>query len=79
MNNVMFDDTYIDIINSSQIDMTSGRSGGSKAAMLRHIEEIKEGKVVYDAKRDEFYLKVGGSTQEFNLVAEGIRKMAILW
>lgn len=79
MNNVMFDDTYIDIINSSQIDMTSGRSGGSKAAMLRRIEEITEGKVVYDGQRDEFYLEVGGSAQEFNLVAEGIRKMAMLW
>lgn len=30
-------------------------------------------------KKDEFYLKSGNSKQEFNLVAEGIRKMALLW
>ena len=34
---------------------------------------------VYDEKKDEFYLKSGNSKQEFNLVAEGIRKMALLW
>lgn len=36
-------------------------------------------RLVYDEKKDEFYLKSGNSKQEFNLVAEGIRKMALLW
>ena len=40
---------------------------------------MTHGTVVYDAKRDEFYLKNKNSRQEFNLVAEGIRKMALLW
>lgn len=26
-----------------------------------------------------FYLKKGSSKQEFNLVSEGIRKMALIW
>lgn len=47
--------------------------------MLKAIEKVTHGTVIYDAKRDEFYLKNGNSKQEFNLVAEGIRKMALLW
>ena len=47
--------------------------------MLKAIEKVTHGNVIYDAKRDEFYLKNGNSKQEFNLVAEGIRKMALLW
>ena len=49
------------------------------AEMLKQIEQMIHGTVTYDAKRDEFYLKNGTSKQEFNLVAEGIRKMALLW
>ena len=40
---------------------------------------MTHGTVWYDEKRDEFYLKSGNSKQEFNLIAEGIRKMALLW
>ena len=78
-NNVRFDDTYLDIINAAKVDITAGRNSCSKSAMLKRIQEITHGTVVYDPKRDEFYLKNGNSRQEFNLVAEGIRKMALLW
>ena len=37
------------------------------------------GKVLYDADKDTFFLKVGSSKQEFSLVSEGIRKLALLW
>ena len=78
-NNVKFDDTYIDIINSAKVDISSGRNNADKKTMLERIENIIGGKVTYDTKRDEFYLKVSGSKQEFNLLAEGIRKMSLLW
>lgn len=78
-NNVRFDDTYLDIINAAKVDISVGRNSDSKNAMLRRIQQITHGTVVYDAKKDEFYLKSGNSRQEFNLVAEGIRKMALLW
>lgn len=79
MNNVRFDDTYLDIINAAKIDISVGRNSTTKEAMLKAIERMTHGTVYYDAKRDEFYLKSGSSKQEFNLVAEGIRKMALLW
>ena len=56
-----------------------GRNEKSRSVLLNKIEKIIDGKVFYDAKRDTFYLKKGSSKQEFNLVSEGIRKMALIW
>lgn len=77
--NVRFDDTYIDIINSAKVDISVGRNSVNRDNRLKAIEKIIDGTVYYDNKKDEFYLKKGNSKQEFNLVAEGIRKMALLW
>lgn len=79
VDNVRFDDTYIDIINSAKIDIAMGKNPDSRAAMLKRIEKMTNGGVFYDASKDEFYLKRGSSKQEFNLVAEGIKKMGLLW
>lgn len=78
-NNVRFDDTYLDIINAAKVDISVGRNSAEKDSILKSIQTITGGTVVYDGKRDEFYLRAGNSRQEFNLVAEGIRKMALLW
>lgn len=77
--NVRFDDTYIDIINSAKVDISVGRNNAERENRLKAIEKIIDGTVFYNSKKDEFYLKKGNSKQEFNLVAEGIRKMALLW
>lgn len=77
--NVRFDDTYVDIINSAKVDISVGRNRAERDSRLKAIEKIIDGTVYYDDKKDEFYLKKGNSKQEFNLVAEGIRKMALLW
>lgn len=79
VDNVRFDDTYIDIINSAKIDITMGKNPGARANLLKRIEKMTHGQVIYDANKDEFYLKKGNSKQEFNLVAEGIKKMGLLW
>ncbi len=79
VDNVRFDDTYIDIINSAKIDITMGKNPTARAAMLKRIEKMTDGQVVYDGDKDEFYLKKGSSKQEFSLVAEGIKKMGLLW
>lgn len=78
-NNVEFDDTYLDIIHSAKVDISVGRDAQSKKIQLDRLEKIIEGKVYFDAKKDKFYLKHGQSKVEFNLVAEGIRKIALLW
>lgn len=77
--NVRFDDTYIDIINSAKVDISVGRNSVDRDSRLKSIEKIIGGTVYYDSNKDEFYLIQGKSKQEFNLVAEGICKMALLW
>lgn len=77
--NIKFDDTYIDIINSAKIDISSGRDTTARRKLLDSLEKLTNGKVSYDERSDEFYLRVGNSRQEFNLIAEGIRKLALLW
>lgn len=79
MNNVSFDDTYLDVINAAKIDISAGKNPTSKQKLLNQIEKVIDGKVYFDAKKDEFYLKKGNSKLEFNLVAEGIRKIALIW
>lgn len=79
VDNVRFDDTYIDIINSAKIDITMGKNPLARAGLLKQIEKMTDGQVIYDIEKDEFYLKKGNSKQEFNLVAEGIKKMGLLW
>lgn len=79
MDNVRFDDTYLDIINAAKIDVSVERNSTAKEAMLKAVEKMTQGTVLYDVKRDEFYLKSKNAKQEFNLVAEGVRKMALLW
>lgn len=79
MNNVSFDDTYLDVINAAKIKVSSGKDAAIKKTLLSQIEAIIEGKVFFDKERDEFYLKHGNTKIEFNLVAEGIRKIALLW
>ena len=78
-NNIEFDDTYLDIIHSAKVDISVGRDAGSKKSQLNRLEKIIAGKVFYDGKKDRFYLRHGQSKVEFNLVAEGIRKIALLW
>ena len=77
--NVSFDDTYLDIINSAKVDVSVGKNSADKDRLLKQIEKIIGGKVLYDSKKDEFYLKQGGKNLEFPLVAEGIRKISLLW
>ncbi|MBQ6828846.1 MAG: AAA family ATPase [Thermoguttaceae bacterium] len=79
VNNVSFDDTYLDVANAAKVDVSVGKNAESKRKILDQIETIIEGKVYFDSQRDEFYLKKGNTKLEFNLIAEGIRKIALVW
>lgn len=76
--NVEFDDTYLDIIASARVDISAGKDTEYRKKYLDKLQKINEGKVRVD--EDRFYLKPGNQAKiEFNLVAEGIRKIALLW
>lgn len=88
-NNVRFDDTYLDIIDAAKVDVSKPLSSymvcegqesyGYKNKLLQRIEFLIGGAVLYDAGKDTFYLYDEHEKMEFNLVAEGIRKLALLW
>ena len=77
-NNVEFDDTYVDIVMAAKIDISAGRDTHDRKRYLEILQEVTSGKVTVEKER--FYLKPGTQAKiEFNLVAEGIRKIALLW
>lgn len=78
MGNVEFDDSYLDIIAAAKIDISKGPDSASKRKYLELLQKISTGRVT--VHEDRFYLKPGTQAKlEFNLVAEGIRKIALLW
>ena len=78
MGNVEFDDTYLDIIAAAKIDISRGVDSTVRKKYLDILQKISNGKVTLH--EDRFYLKPGTQAKlEFNLVAEGLRKIALLW
>ena len=78
MGNVEFDDTYLDIIAAAKIDISRGVDSAVRKKYLEILQKISNGKVTL--QDDRFYLKPGTQAKlEFNLVAEGLRKIALLW
>lgn len=78
MGNVEFDDTYLDIIAAAKIDISRGVNSTVRKKYLDILQKISNGKVTLN--EDRFYLKPGTQAKlEFNLVAEGLRKIALLW
>ena len=78
MGNVEFDDTYLDIIAAAKIDISTDVDSVARKKYLKILQKISNGKVT--VQDDRFYLKPGTQAKlEFDLVAEGIRKIALLW
>jgi ABC-type Mn2+/Zn2+ transport system ATPase subunit len=78
MGNVEFDDTYLDIIAAAKIDISGDSDINAKKKYLDILQKISLGKVT--VQDDRFYLRQGNQAKlEFNLVAEGLRKIALLW
>jgi len=78
MGNVEFDDTYLDIIAAAKVDISRGKDNSERKKYLDMLQKISRGKVTVEKER--FYLKPGTQAKlEFNLVAEGMRKIALLW
>jgi predicted ATP-dependent endonuclease of OLD family len=76
--NVDFDDTYRDIIAAASIDLSRGPESDKTQRYLKKLNEIIKGTVRIE--NDEFYLLQGNQSKlEFQLVAEGLRKIALLW
>jgi predicted ATP-dependent endonuclease of OLD family len=76
--NVDFDDTYKDIVSAASVNIADKETDNTMNCLLEKLPKIINGTVtIYN---DEFYLlRDNQSTLEFQLVAEGLRKIALLW
>lgn len=76
--NIIFDDTYLDIIAAAEVNVATEADSSRKKKYLDELKKISKGTVT--VQQEHFYLRPGNRAKlEFNLVAEGLRKIALLW
>lgn len=72
-----FESVYADIITMALLPPTKGPGSKEKGMLLDLIQEVIEGRVV--KKEEKFYLKNAQGNLEFTLLAEGYRKLGLLY
>lgn len=73
---IHFEEIYADIVRKASLPVLKGPSGNRKP-LLEKLQEAMDGKV--KAKNEEFFLKNESGELEFTLLAEGYRKLGLLW
>jgi len=77
LRHIHFEEVYADIIDRAFLGSLKGPTDGPRKKLLDILQRSMEGKVV--AKNEEFFLKNKQGELEFTLLAEGIRKLGLLW
>jgi ABC-type Mn2+/Zn2+ transport system ATPase subunit len=77
MRNVHFEEEYLDIIDHAFLPSIKGPMDRDRANILEILQKAMEGKVI--EKKEEFFLKNKQGVLEFTLLAEGYRKLGLLW
>lgn len=74
---IHFEEVYVDIIRKAFLPIARGPTEQPRKQLLKKLQEAMEGKVV--AKNEEFFLSSKQGELEFTLLAEGYRKLGLLW
>ena len=74
---VSFEGVYADIVDLAYLPKLSGPIDRDRTRLLNALQKAIEGKVV--AKGEHFFLKNKQGDLEFTLLAEGMRKLALIW
>ncbi len=74
--NESFEEIYIYIIKKSFLPQLRGPHDDRRKLLLSMLQQAIEGRV--EAKDEHFFLRDKGQL-EFNLLAEGLRKLALIW
>lgn len=74
---IHFEEVYVDIIDKAFLPVRKGPTDKQRKQLLESLQEAMDGKVV--AKNEEFFLRSKHGELEFTLLAEGHRKMGLLW
>lgn len=74
---IAFEEVYLDIIKRAFLPKLMGPTDGDRQRLLTALQKAIDGKVV--AKGEHFFLKNKQGDLEFTLLAEGMRKLALVW
>ena len=74
---VHFEAIYADILDRSYLPHMRGPAPPERKRLLTILQKAIDGKV--HAKNEEFFLRSKQGNLEFSLLAEGIRKLGLLW
>lgn len=74
---IAFEDVYVDIIKKAFLPTLKGPPDAKRKRLLETLQRAIEGKVV--AKGEHFFLRNSQGELEFTLLAEGMRKLALVW
>jgi predicted ATP-dependent endonuclease of OLD family len=75
--NIHFEEVYADIIDRAFLPALKGPPEKQRSKLLDILQEAMEGKVI--SKKEEFFLRNKQGELEFTLLAEGFRKLGLLW
>jgi predicted ATPase len=74
---IHFEEIYLDIIDRAYLPFLRGPMESTRKKLLENLQKTMDGKVAI--KDQEFFLKNKQGNLEFTLLAEGIRKLGLLW
>ena len=74
---IHFEDVYNDILVKAYLPALRGPVDGDRESLLAGLREAIGGEVAVDG--EEFFVRSEQGDLEFSLVAEGVRKLALLW
>lgn len=74
---IAFEEVYVDIIKKAFLPTLKGPIAANRQRLLTTLQKAIEGKVI--AKGEHFFLKNSQGELEFTLLAEGMRKLALIW
>jgi energy-coupling factor transporter ATP-binding protein EcfA2 len=77
LRHIHFEEVYADIIDRAFLGTLKGQADKDRKRLLDILQQSMEGKVV--TRNEEFFLKSPQGELEFTLLAEGIRKLGLLW
>lgn len=77
LRHIHFEEVYADIVDRAFLAPLRDQPDAARKRILALLQQAMDGKVV--AKNEEFFLKNAQGELEFTLLAEGIRKLGLLW
>lgn len=74
---IHFEEIYADILDRAYRPTLRGPTDAQRKALLTRLQKAIDGKVV--VSNEEFFLRNKQGNLEFTLLAEGVRKLGLLW